>query len=112
MTQHEFDGIVYDMNSTILFANMYLYGFNREKLPLNYTPTFQNNRSGIPHLGIMKMDSTVGGNQMPWTETNFPNKNHKTLENTNSKCDCCICNLKTVITSFVVIEIWWLHNNQ
>lgn len=36
MTDHEFSGIVYDVHAHILFANMYVYGYKKEKLPEGY----------------------------------------------------------------------------
>lgn len=38
MTEHEFRGIVYDTNTHILFANLYVYGYKAEKLPADYVP--------------------------------------------------------------------------
>lgn len=40
MTDHSFSGIVYDVNANILFANMYVYGYKREKLPADYESIF------------------------------------------------------------------------
>lgn len=38
MTEHEFRGIVYDTNARQLFANLYVYGYKRDKLPVDYVP--------------------------------------------------------------------------
>lgn len=38
MTEHEFRGIVYDTNAHQLFANLYVYGYKRDKLPVDYEP--------------------------------------------------------------------------
>lgn len=40
MTDHEFSGIVYDAHTNILFANMYVYGYKKEKLPDGYESIF------------------------------------------------------------------------
>lgn len=40
MTDHEFSGIVYDVHTNILFANMYVYGYKKEKLPEGYESIF------------------------------------------------------------------------
>lgn len=37
MTDHEFRAIVYDINARILFANLYVYGYKKEKLPDGYS---------------------------------------------------------------------------
>lgn len=38
MREHQFSGIVYDFDCDILFANLYVYGFKKEKLPDDYVP--------------------------------------------------------------------------
>lgn len=38
MSEHQFSGIVYDFNCYILFANLYVYGFKKDKLPDDYEP--------------------------------------------------------------------------
>lgn len=52
MTDHEFSGIVYDVHTNILFANMYVYGYKKEKLPAGYESIF-------PLPNIAELDSAL-----------------------------------------------------
>lgn len=36
LSEHEFRGMVYDTQAHILFANLYVYGYKKDKLPPEY----------------------------------------------------------------------------
>lgn len=42
LSNHEFDGMVYDFNTKQLFANMYVYGYKIEQLPPHYLTNLMN----------------------------------------------------------------------
>lgn len=44
MTEHNFVGLVYDMNTMLLTGKMYVYGFKRDNVPTDYKPIFQTNK--------------------------------------------------------------------
>lgn len=44
MTEHNFVGLVYDVNTMVLTAKMYVYGFKRDNVPTDYKPIFQTNK--------------------------------------------------------------------
>lgn len=44
MTEHHFVGLVYDVNTMLLTAKMYVYGFKRDNVPTDYKPIFQTNK--------------------------------------------------------------------
>lgn len=44
MTEHNFVGLVYDVNTMLLTGKMYVYGFKRDNVPTDYKPIFQTNK--------------------------------------------------------------------
>lgn len=44
MTEHYFAGLVYDVNTMLLTAKMYVYGYKRDNVPTDYKPIFQPNK--------------------------------------------------------------------
>lgn len=44
MTEHNFFGLVYDANTMLLTAKMYVYGYKRDNVPTDYKPIFQANK--------------------------------------------------------------------
>lgn len=46
MSEHEFRGMVYDSHAHILFANLYVYGYKRDKLPADYVPLLPTRNNG------------------------------------------------------------------
>lgn len=44
MTEHNFVGLVYDANTMVLTAKMYVYGYKRDNVPMDYKPIFQPNK--------------------------------------------------------------------
>ena len=81
MTEHEFSGMVYDVNTTFLFANMYLYGFNCGKLPIHYKPMY-----GVAEEEINKYEEIGRESQilMKFLTTNNINSTNSNRKHTSA----------------------------
>lgn len=70
MSEHKFSGIVYDFNCHILFANLYVYGFKKDKLPDDYVPVQPIDKNFDPNERIElagkwnQIDDTSGASKL------------------------------------------------
>ncbi|XP_037052173.1 uncharacterized protein LOC119085782 [Bradysia coprophila] len=80
MSEHNFAGSVYDVDTMLLTAKMFVYGFKRDNVPADYKPIFQANK-------VESADQKAYIDSLPFYSVVNESRDDVDFSNSNSQLD-------------------------